>query len=118
LFLYAGWYVLCAVVALARAAYLRGEPYLPSQGDSYTASIDVWPGALQPVGRLLLYTAFIGHLVAVPLVVVAVVRLTDTEVRASRAAWTRLLIGTVLVVGTIVLAFSGPGETVRTWILD
>ena len=118
LFFYVGWYVLCAVVALGRAAYLRGEPYIPSQGDIYTASVDVWPGALQPVGRLLLFTAALGHFVAVPAVVWAAVRLTDPEVRASRATWTWLLIGALLVTATVVAGFSGPGVTVRTWIMD
>ena len=118
LFLYAGWYVLCAVAALSRAAYLRGEPYLPSQNDIYTQSVDVWPGALQPVGRLLLITAAIGHLVAVPAVVLAAVRLTAPEVRASRVTWTWLLIGALVVAGTVVLGFVGPGATVRTWIMD
>lgn len=118
LFCYVGWYVLCAVAALGRAAHLRGEPYIPSQNDIYTQSIDVWPGALQPVGRLLLFTAALGHLVAIPAVVWAAVRLTAAEVRASRVTWTWLLIGALLVTGTVVLGFSGPGTTVRTWIMD
>jgi hypothetical protein len=118
LFFYAGWYVLCAVVALGRAAHLLGEWYIPSRGDIYTDSVDVWPGALQPVGRLLLFTAAVGHLVAIPVVVWAAVRLTDPEVRASRVTWRWLLIGTLLVTGTVVLAFSGPGVAVRAWIMD
>ena len=118
LFFYVGWYVLCAVVALGRAAHLRGEPYLPSQNDIYTQSIVIWPGALQPVGRLLLFTAALGHLVAIPAVVWAAVRLTAPEVRASRVTWTWLLIGALLVAGTVVLGFSGPGATVRNWIMD
>jgi hypothetical protein len=118
LFFYAGWYVVCAGVALGRAAHLRGEPYIPSQNDVYTQSVDIWPGALQPVGRLLLFTAALGHLVAIPAVVWAAVRLTATEVRASRVTWMSLLIGALLVTGTVVLGFSGPGATVRAWIMD
>lgn len=119
LFLYASWYVLCAVVALWRAAYLRGgELYIPSQGDRYTDVIEIWPGALQPVGALLLLTAFVGHVFAAAMVLLAAFRLADPEVRASPATWIRLLIGTVLVVATLVLAFSSPGETVRNWIMD
>ena len=97
---------------------LRGEPYIPSQGDSYTATIEIWPGALQPLGTLLLFTAFLGHLVAMPMVALAVHRLADPEVWAARATWTWLLVGTLSVLGTIVLAFSGPGEMVRNWVMD
>lgn len=118
LFFYAGWYASCAVVALGRAAYLRGEPYIPSQGDIYTESVYIWPGALQPVGRLLLFTAALGHFVAIAAVVWAAARLTAPEVRASRVTWTLLLIGALLVTGTVVLGFSDPGVTVRTWIMD
>lgn len=118
LYLYAGWYALCALVALGRAAHLRGEPYIPSRGDSYTDSIDIWPGALAPLRTLLLYTAWLGHLVAAALVVWAVVRLADPRVRAAHGTWSRLLVGTLLVAGIVVLAISAPGETVRNWILD
>ncbi len=118
LYVYASWYVLCAVLVLGRAQYLRGESYVPSQGDGYVETSDIWPGALAPLGTLVLITAWLGHLVAGVMVLLAVIWLVDPGVRAERATWTWLLIGTLLVVGTIVLANSDPGEAVRGWILD
>ncbi|HLL64341.1 MAG TPA: hypothetical protein VK453_01190 [Micromonosporaceae bacterium] len=118
LFLYFGWYVGCAVVALWRAASMRGEWYLPAQGDAYTGSSEAWPGALDAVWPLLTYTALLGNYVAVPAVVFAGFRLADPEVRASRATWTWLLVGALLVAGTVVVGSSDPGDQVRNWILD
>jgi hypothetical protein len=103
---------------LGRAQYLRGESYVPSQGDGYVETSDIWPGALAPLGTLVLITAWLGHLVAGVMVLLAVIWLVDPGVRAAGATWTWLLIGTLLVVGTIVLANSDPGEAVRGWILD
>lgn len=118
LYLYAGWYLLWAVATLEWAARIRGERYIPAQGDGYAESWKIWTGLLAPLKMPVLLTAGLGHLVAGVVVVVAVVRLADPQVRAARRTWTWLLVGTLLVIGTIVLANSAPGVTLRGWILD
>ncbi len=55
---------------------------------------------------------------AIPAVVWAAVRLTAPEEQAARVTRTWLLIGALLVTGTVVLGFSDPGATVRAWIMD
>ncbi|GAA4947192.1 hypothetical protein [Actinoplanes utahensis] len=87
-------------------------------GDEYTASIVIWPGALWPVALVVMYTAMFGHFVGVCLVVAGVARLADPAARADRRAWRWLPAGTLLAAVIVVLAFSPPGESVRSWILD
>lgn len=118
LYFYAAWYLLWAVATLEWAARIRGERYVPAQGDGYAESWQIWTGALAPLKMPVLLTALFGHVVAGVVVVVAVVRLADPQVRAARRTWAWLLVGTLLVAGTIVLAISDPGETLRGWILD
>lgn len=117
LFLYAGWFAMAAAAALGRAAYIRGEPYIPSVGDEFTGSIVIWPGGLAPIGALLSLTAVVGPMAAVVLVIVGVNWLRDPLVRASRPTRNRLLAAVLLVTVTLVLTF-GPGNTVYDWIVD
>ena len=38
------WFGVCVWVSLARAAHFAGRPYIPYQGDQYTATVEIWPG--------------------------------------------------------------------------
>jgi hypothetical protein len=113
---YTVWFVLCAYLALARASHFAGHYYVPAQGDRYTAGADVAAG--WPWASAVTATAAVGPLVAMLSVAAAVALLLFGHVRGRRAASLALLVSTIAVLATVVVAVTPAGRSVTGWILD
>ncbi|MBB5873786.1 hypothetical protein F4553_007220 [Allocatelliglobosispora scoriae] len=114
----AGAYAACLAIALGRAASLSGFLYLPHQGDEYTGSADIWPGAAYLVWWVLILTIGLAPVFAFVAAIVSVVRLATPRMRAEPARWRTLLATTVLSVLVFAAALTPPVATILVWLLD
>jgi len=89
---------------------------LPAQGDAATAEADVTDG--WQWSGLLMATAVAGPLFAGFGAAASIGLLVTRRVRAYRVQWITLLVSTVLVIATLVVALSPAGQQVSGWLLD
>jgi hypothetical protein len=115
---YVVWVGVCVWVALARAAHFAGHVYIPSEGDSYTASVDVWTGwsswFIGPMMTTVMLQPFI-ELVSIGL---SGWTLAQRRTRENKTLFSVLLISALLVVACLVLENVPAGVSISTWILD
>jgi hypothetical protein len=114
---YAIWFPLAIYLTLTRAAHFEGHYFpLPAQGDAATAEADItdgwqWHGLLTATATAGLLFAALGAAASTGLLV-------TRRVRAYRIQWIALLVSTLLVMATLVVALSPAGRQVSTWLLD
>ncbi len=114
---YAIWFPLAVYLALARAAHFEGHYFpLPATGDAATANADV-TGGWQWSG-LVMATASTGPLFAGFAAATSIGLLVTRRVRAYRVQWITLLVSTLLLIATLVVALSPGGVQVSSWLLD
>ena len=114
---YAIWFPLAVYLTLARAAHFEGHYFpLPAMGDAATANADVTDG--WQWSGLVTATASTGPLFAIVGVAVSIGLLLTRRVRGYRVQWITLLVSTLLVIATLVVALSPAGRQVSDWLLD
>lgn len=112
---YAIWFPLAVYLTLARAAHFEGHYFpLPAYGDAATADVTdgwQWSGPLMT-------TATMGPLLAGFAAAASIGLLVTRRVRAYRVQWFILLVSTLPVIATLVVALSPAGRQVSNWLLD